>query len=332
MSPETYRALVVRVDDDGAVSRAIETLPIAALPAGEVLIRVRYSSLNYKDALSASGNRGVTRHYPHTPGIDAAGTVVASASADWSPGDEVVVTGFDLGMNTAGGFGQYIRVPADWVMARPDGLTLRQCMVYGTAGLTAALCVQALQHHGVPTDGEPVLVTGASGGVGGFAVHFLARAGYTVTAATGKADRAAALRAAGATDIVDPATLDDGPAKPLLRRRWAGAVDTVGGALLSTVLRGTAYGGAVAACGNAGGGELQMTVYPFILRAVALVGIASAECPLARRQPAWQALGGPWKPEDLDAWAQACALNEVPAAVESMLERKHWGRTVIDVG
>ena len=223
-----FKALVVS-EQDGRYVSAVQQRHVDELPEGDVLIRVRYSSLNYKDALSASGNKGVTRNYPHTPGIDAAGVVEASSAPELVAGDEVIVTGYDLGMGTAGGFGQYIRVPASWVIKRPEGLSLRDSMVLGTAGLTAALCIDKLEQAGLTPGQGPVLVTGATGGVGSIAVAMLSSLGYEVAAATGKALQAEMLKRLGASQIVDRTALQSGTEKMLLKEQWAGAVDTVGG-------------------------------------------------------------------------------------------------------
>ncbi|HFC11374.1 MAG TPA: acryloyl-CoA reductase, partial [Anaerolineae bacterium] len=262
----SFQAYVVTENAPKQFTRAIQTRSIEDLPAGEVLIRVAYSSLNYKDALSASGNRGVTRKFPHTPGIDAAGSVAASTNPAFAVGDQVVVIGYDLGMNTAGGYGQYIRVPAGWVVKLPQRLTPREAMIYGTAGFTAAMSVDQLVGHGVaPSDGE-ILVTGATGGVGSMAVALLAQLGYDVVAATGKVATAGDfLRGLGASRIV---TRDDvtNVARPMQRPRWAGVVDTVGGPMLETALASTKMLGVVTVCGLVASAEIHTTVFPFILR------------------------------------------------------------------
>lgn len=268
-----FKALWVTEAPHGVYETQVVERDTGDLPAGDVLIRVQYSSLNYKDALSASGNRGVTRKYPHTPGIDAAGVVAESSVAEFAAGDEVIVTGYDLGMNTAGGFGQYIRVPAAWVIKRPQGLSLREAMILGTAGLTAALCVEKLERSGLRPDHGSVLVTGASGGVGSIAVELLAKLGYTVAAATGKLEQAEFLNRLGAKQILDRATVADGVDKPLLKEQWAGAVDTVGGDILFNVVKSLQYGGSVACCGLTAGAGFKASVLPFILRGVNLLGV-----------------------------------------------------------
>jgi len=272
ITPDRFQALIVEAADDGRFTRRIGTRRVADLPPGEVLIRVRFSSLNYKDALSATGHGGVTRHYPHTPGIDAAGVVEQSTDGAWSPGDEVLVTGFDLGMNTSGGLGDFIRVPAGWVVKKPKTLSLRACMMLGTAGFTAALSFHRMRQHGLDTTGK-IVVSGATGGVGQCAVALLAQAGYRVCAVTGKPDRHAALVRLGATEVIDRDTFNGLGEKPMAHARWIGGIDVVGGLTLDAMLKSTARGGVVAACGLAASAKVHTTVYPFILRGVSLVGI-----------------------------------------------------------
>ena len=251
MSDSTrFRAMVVSENEDKTFSRAISERTADDLPDGDLLVSVAYSSLNYKDALSASGNKGVTRNFPHTPGIDAAGTVVESGAGDFAAGDEVVLTGFDLGANTDGGFAEYVRVPAAWAVKRPDGLSLKESMVYGTAGFTAALSVLRLQEGGVTPDSGDVLVTGATGGVGCLAVGILAHAGYRVVASTGKESEKDFLMGLGAADVISREAADDQSGRPLLKSVWAGAVDTVGGNILATAIKSAKYGGVVTCCGN----------------------------------------------------------------------------------
>ncbi|MHB8791208.1 MAG: YhdH/YhfP family quinone oxidoreductase [Desulfobulbaceae bacterium] len=331
MHSYSFEALVVREAEQGVMVRRIERWQTDDLPPGDVLVRVLFSSLNYKDALSAAGNRGVTKRYPHIPGIDAAGVVVWSDHADLRPGDEVLVCGYDLGMNTSGGFGQYIRVPAAWVLPRPAGLTAEQAMQIGTAGFTAAQSVSALLKAGVkPTDG-PVLVTGATGGVGTFAIALLSRCGFTVTAATGKEEEHSFLRELGATDFLSREQAAMGHERMLLRERWAGVVDTVGGRILATAIKSTIYGGTVACCGNAASGDLPVSVYPFILRGVTLTGIDSAQCSLARRKEIWELLAGKWH----SAWpatiSRTVPLADLTGWIDLMLQGKTRGRVVVDL-
>lgn len=324
-----FKALQVSENAEGRFITQVVERNTADLPAGEVLIRVSYSSLNYKDALSASGNRGVTRNYPHTPGIDAAGTVAESSVAEFAPGDEVIVTGYDLGMNTAGGFGQYIRVPAAWVIKRPSGLSLREAMILGTAGLTAALCIDKLEQAGLEPGEAPVLVTGATGGVGSIAVMLLARLGYKVAAVTGKADQAEFLQGLGASQVVERSALQAGVEKPLLKEQWAGAVDTVGGDILFNVVKSLQRGASAACCGLTAGVGFQASVLPFILRGVNLLGVDSVEIPLVVKASMWDKLSLQWKLPDLDTLVQEIALNELPAAIERILAGQQVGRMLV---
>ena len=327
-----FKALQVRETESGAFERLIVERTVDELPAGEVLIRVRYSSLNYKDALSASGNRGVTRQYPHTPGIDAAGVVEASSVAELARGDEVLVTGYDLGMNTAGGFGQYIRVPAAWVIRRPAGLTLRESMLLGTAGLTAALCVDKLERIGVTPASGPVLVTGATGGVGSIGVALLSRLGYEVHALTGKSDQADFLRQLGAREVIAREELLAGTGKALLKERWGAALDTVGGDVLVNVLKSLRYGGSAACCGLTAGPGLNASVIPFILRGVNLLGVDSVELPLVAKASMWDKLSLQWKLDNLDQLAHEIGLEELPGAIERILAGQMVGRALVSLG
>lgn len=329
MTRDNFKALVVRETGKGRFTRRIEERSLADLPAGEVLIRVKYSSLNYKDALSAIGNRGVTKVYPHTPGIDAAGLVAESESPDFAAGDTVLVTGYDLGMNTAGGFGQYIRVPARWVVKMPAGLTVKESMIYGTAGFTAALSVSELIKGGVTPEQGEVLVSGASGGVGSMAVALLARSGFEVVAASGKADVKDYLAGLGASSVIQRDEALDDSGRPLLKARWAAAVDTVGGAYLAAILKSTRQRAVVTCCGNVGGAALETTVYPFILRGVRLIGIDSASCPYGQRLEVWRKLAGEWKLDSLNTLATEIPLAQLDESIDKMLQGESMGRKVV---
>jgi acrylyl-CoA reductase (NADPH) len=326
-----FKALLVSEENGAFVPKVVERV-VADLSAGEVLIRVQYSSLNYKDALSASGNRGVTRTYPHTPGIDAAGVVAESTVGEFVAGDEVIVTGYDLGMNTAGGFGQYIRVPASWVIKRPQGLSLREAMLLGTAGLTAALCVDKLEQAGLTPAAGPVLVTGATGGVGSIAVALLARLGYNVAASTGKAGQGEFLRQLGAQQIVPREELQDGSEKMMLKERWAGAVDTVGGDILFNVVKSLRYGASVACCGLTAGMGFKGSVAPFILRGVNLLGVDSVELPLVVKASMWDRLSLQWKLNNLESLAEEVRLEQLPQAIEQILAGQMVGRVLVNLG
>ncbi|UBF23925.1 YhdH/YhfP family quinone oxidoreductase [Kovacikia minuta CCNUW1] len=327
-TPETFQALFVE-KKDGEVTRQITEQAIAALPLGEVLIQVHYSSLNYKDALAATGHPGVTKKFPHIPGIDAAGTIVNSTVPQFQAGDSAIVTGFDLGMNTWGGFAEYIRVPAAWMIPLPAPMTLWESMALGTSGLTAALCVEAFSHNGVQPDQGEVLVTGATGGVGSLAVSILAKLGFSVVAVTGKPTQQDYLRSLGATAVISREEATDPTRKPLLKERWAGVVDTVGGNILATAIKTTRYGGCVAACGLVGGTDLNTTVYPFILRGVCLNGIDSANCPLPVRKALWKKLATDWKPAHLEAIATTIHLSQLSDQIDLMLQGKNVGRIVV---
>jgi len=328
-SPETFKALLVEKTLEKQFMRRIVERNITDLPPGDLLVRVAYSSLNYKDALSATGHPGVTRQFPHTPGIDAAGEVVACNSGLFAPGEQVIVTGYDLGMETDGGWGQYIRIPSDWAVRLPAGLTLRESMALGTAGFTAALSVLKLEQAGLqPADGE-ILVTGATGGVGSIAVAILAKAGFRVTAATGKASDNAFLQGLGATEVIPREQVTAGAERPMMAERWAGAVDVVGGDTLTAVLKSTRYGGTVTCCGLVGSAELTMNVYPFILRGVSLIGIDSVNCPRTLRLQVWDKLAGIWKPDPLETLVTEVALAEVEEKLQTILQGGIRGRVVV---
>jgi putative YhdH/YhfP family quinone oxidoreductase len=326
---EMFPCFMVRRDDAGRVAARVEYINVDNLPPGEVLIRVAYSSLNYKDALASQGHPGVVRSLPHVPGIDCAGVVVASDSPDYQPDDDVLVTGYDLGAGHWGGYSAYVRVPAEWIVRLPAGLSTREAMIYGTAGFTAAQCVTAIVSRGIEPKHGPVLVTGATGGVGCVAVAILARLGYEVAAVTGKVEHHDWLREIGAAQILGRDDLLDNSDTPLLSARWAAAVDTVGGQPLATILRSLKYRGLVAACGLVAGVELHTTVYPFILRGVTLAGIDSAKCPRPQRLEMWQKLAGPWRPANLEIFASETTLDDLPAAIDKILSGQITGRTLV---
>jgi len=331
MINKTFRAMIVSETEDRTFERKIVTKQINDLPEGDVLINVKYSSLNYKDALSSTGNKGVTRNYPHTPGIDAAGIVVESEDTNFKAGDKVIVTGYDLGMNTSGGFGEYIRVPADWIVKLPRNLSLKECMAYGTAGFTAALSVYKLLNSGIkPIDGD-ILVTGATGGVGSMAVSILSKLGYDVIAATGKSHAKEMLLELGAKDIIDRKELNDESGRALLKGRWAGVIDTVGGNMLATAIKSTKYGGSVTCCGNVADHQFSTSVYPFILRGVTLFGIDSVQCPMNIRLKIWDKLSSNWKLDNLNNNVDEVSLEELNEKIDMILSGKHKGRTVINL-
>ncbi len=308
MSTE-FKALLVEQVEKKVFDRSIVTRSLDDLPEGELVVKVHYSSLNFKDALSAVGNPGVTRNFPHTPGIDAAGEVVSCVDGSFQPGDPVIVTSYDLGMETDGGFGQLIRVPSKWAIKLPEGLSLKESMMLGTAGLTAALSVLELVENGVEPDNGPVLVTGATGGVGSLAVAILAKIGFKVTAVTGKMDEAPYLESIGADRVIDRETLLAGNERPMLKTAWAGAVDCVGGDMLAAALKSTKYDGVVTCCGLVASADLKVSVFPFILRGVRLIGIDSAECSMERRTKAWQNLASEWTLDGLSGMVDEVTLT-----------------------
>lgn len=330
--PDTFRCYLVEKAADGNVTGRIARCRREQLPAGQVLIRVVYSSLNYKDALAATGHPGVNKVYPHVPGVDAAGVVAASGVYELVEGDEVLCTGFDMGANRWGGWAEYVCVPHEWIVPLPAGLTLREGIILGTAGLTAGMCVDALQRHGVVPDRGDVVVTGASGGVGSMAVAILAKLGYQVAAVSGKPSAHEFLHRLGAREILGRQAVDEPASRPLLSARWAGGVDTVGGNLLSTVVRASKHSACVVTCGTVAGTQLDLTVYPFILRAVTLTGVDAAWCSLELRHDTWRRLAGPWKPDPLETMAQFRRLEDVPAEIEQILAGQVTGRVVIEIG
>ncbi len=329
--PILFKALQVTQGEDRHFERRIVKRSTAELPAGELLVQVHYSSLNYKDALSATGNPGVTRNFPHTPGIDAAGEVVECSSAAFKPGDKVIVTSHDLGMETDGGFGQMIRVPSAWALPLPEGLSLKESMIFGTAGLTAALSVREIIESSRVSGQAPVLVTGATGGVGSIAVALLARAGFKVAAATGKLDEAEYLKYLGAHEIIERASVTQGNERPMLKPRWAAVVDCVGGEMLAAAIKATHYDGIVTCCGLVGSPELNLNVFPFILRGVRLVGIDSAECPMQRRRQAWHYLAGAGKLEQLEQMYDELGLNELDTRIAAMLKGQLKRRVLVNM-
>ncbi|MDF1765692.1 MAG: YhdH/YhfP family quinone oxidoreductase [Gammaproteobacteria bacterium] len=327
----SYTAYEVSESADGAYTGAIVQKQQADLPAGDILIEVFYSSVNFKDALSASGNKGVTRHFPHVPGIDAVGKVVESSTESLPVGTDVIVTGYDLGMGTAGGFGQRIRVPAAWVARLPKGMSPRSAMVFGTAGLTAALCVDKLLKNGVVPESGSVLVTGSTGGVGIVACALLVKLGFDVVASTGKPDQAERLLAMGVKEIVARETLSEDNPRPLLKETYAGAIDVVGGKTLANVLKVLRHNGSVAACGLVESTELQATVLPFILRGVNLLGVDSVEIPLSKKQQMWDFLADEWALNNLDDLAEDIALTQLAETLSRVLSGGAVGRYVVDL-
>ncbi len=328
---ESFRALML-TEADGKVSAAITEVPMSDLPDGDVTVAVEYSDLNYKDGMVVNGIGRLVRTYPHIPGIDFAGTVEESRHPDFKPGDKVVLTGWRVGEIWWGGYAQKARVKGDWLIHLPDGFETKQAMAVGTAGLTAALALIALEREGLTpeTDGE-VLVTGAAGGVGSVAVALAAASGYRVAASTGRAETHEYLTSLGAAEIVDRNDLSEGPVKPLDRERWAGAIDAVGSTTLAKVLSQMKYRSAVSACGLAGGSDLPATVLPFLLRGVRLIGIDSVMCPIPERREAWAQLAKDLPKDRLDAATSVAPLSDLPDLAGRILKGQVQGRVVIDV-
>lgn len=324
-----YKAFVVEELNQEFVS-SIRTLSIDNLPEGDVLIRVHYSSLNYKDTLSATGNKGVTKNYPHTPGIDASGIVEYSVNDKFRTGDKVIVTGFDLGMNTAGGFGQYIRVPADWVVKLPDGLSLKETMIIGTAGFTAAISVLRLSELLKPIDGK-IIVSGATGGVGSISLILLTKLGYQTVAITGKDSEHAFLQNTGCKEIISRLEFQSPDKRPLLSARYAGAIDTVGGTVLENILKTLKPMGAVTTCGSVSSTLLNTTVFPFILRGNTLIGISAQNYPAELRTGLWNKLANEWKPDNLNELCTVIKLNELKNKMDLMINGKLMGRTIVNM-
>jgi putative YhdH/YhfP family quinone oxidoreductase len=326
-----FKALVIEETGDKQFIRHIKERSINDLPDGDVLIRVHYSSLNYKDALSAIGNRGVTRNYPHTPGIDAAGIVEQSRSDSIHVGEEVIVTSYDLGMNTSGGFGQYIRVPAQWIVRLPPKLSLRQSMIFGTAGFTAGMSVFRLRENGIMPDNGDILVTGATGGVGSMAVAILANLGYSVAAVSGKQNEKAFLTELGAKEIISREEASDTSGRPLLKPRWAGVIDTVGGQILEAAIKSAKNDAVVTCCGLVASPNLSLTVFPFILRGISLIGIDSQNYPAEPRQVIWQKLASEWRPANLESMAKEISLESLSENIDLILQGRQKGRIIVSL-
>ena len=327
-----FRCFQVSQAAERQVRHSIETIQIDDLPAGDVVIRVAWSSLNYKDALAASGHPGVAGELPHVPGIDLVGTVMESSDSRYAEGDSVLITGYELGAPAWGGWSEYVRTPADWVVPMPSELSPREAMTIGTAGFTAAQCVRELQMREVTPESGPVLVTGATGGVGCCAVRLLASLGYEVHAITGKSKEVERLKSLGAAEVHGRELLDDNPKRPLLSAKWAGGVDTVGGDMLVAFLKSTKINGCVSACGLVAGDKLATTVYPFILRGVSLAGVTSAGCPRPAREWIWDKLNSDWQIALPDDWVEEVTFEELPAAIERIQSGKIAGRVIVRIG
>lgn len=327
---QTFRALVTEINPEGKAFTALKNLPLAFLPESDVLIKVEYSSLNYKDALSASGHKGITRNFPHIPGIDAAGVVLSDLTGKFPQGTRVLVTGFDMGMQAHGGLSEYIRVPVEWVIEIPKLLPTRIAMQWGTAGLTAAMAIDALLANQVSPEKGDVLVTGATGGVGMIGIRLLSHLGFSVVALCGKPALEESLKRLGASRVISRQQFAEEPIKALYAMEYAGAIDTLGGDYLVQVIKRLQCGGSVAVCGMAAGVELPMQVYPFILRGTRMLGIYSAESPLSYKQALWDKIAGTWS-VDLGNICQEIKLEEVPFVLENMIAGASSGRFVVKI-
>lgn len=327
-----FKALLVR-EEQGTFKAKVETLSLADLPQNEVLIKVAYSSINFKDTMSATGNKGVTQQFPHVPGIDAVGEVVSSSVSKFHAGDKVIVTGYDLGMNTWGGFGEYTCVPASWIVPLPHNLSPLEAMSYGTAGLTAGLSVYELIHAGIKPDHGKIVVSGTTGGVGSLSVGILAKLGYEVVAITGKAQDDFLINTLGASSVIQRQEfVEKYDSASIVPEEFAGGIDAVGGNILSGMLKATKYGGAVTCCGLVASPKLNTSIFPFILRHVKLIGIDSVEQPLEHKKKIWQLLANDWKPSTLTGVIKEVSLEQLPEALKQVREGKAVGRYVLKNG
>lgn len=325
----SYKAFLVK-ETNGKYVHEVTTLHTKDLPKSDVIVRVHYSSLNYKDALSATGNKGVTKKYPHTPGIDAAGVIVYSKSRKFKEGTQVIVTGYDLGMNTSGGFAEFISVPESWVVKLPKNISLKETMILGTAGFTAGISVSRLVEKVKPSDGK-IIVTGATGGVGSVAINLLGKLGYDVVAVSGKETEHDYLKKLGATEVVERNTLLEMENKPILSALYAGGIDTVGGKYLENILKSLQGLGVVTTCGSVASTELNMTVFPFILRGISLVGISAQNYPMNLRKSLWNKLADAWKPIDLLNIYKEIRVEQISENIDLILQGKLKGRTLINL-
>ena len=327
---EDFKAFVVREKKNNVFSSGIETKKFEELPNHDVTIKVKYSSLNYKDALSSLGNKGVTKKYPHTPGIDASGIVISSRNKKFHEGDQVVVTGYDLGMNTSGGFSECIRVPSDWIVKLPEAISLKYAMAIGTAGLTAALCIDLLSKN-IKIEKRHAVVTGSTGGVGSIAIQLLSKLGAEITAVTGKNESANFLRSLGANTIMSRKELFDQFRQPLSKGIYDLAIDVVGGEILSGLLTCLRRDGVIVCCGNVGGVNFNTNVFPFILRGNKLLGADSAERDLKQKEFLWKKLSKEWLIDDMDKFSRTIGLSELEEEIRTIYEGKQTGRVIISI-
>ena len=325
------KAFVVEKVGDNEFKSSIQEVETPKCEKNEVVIKVTYSSLNYKDALSSVGNPGVTRNFPHITGIDVAGTVYESTSSIFKVGERVLVTGYDMGMNTNGGHAEFVKIPADWVARIPDAITDKEIMTFGTAGLTAALSVNELMDNGIRPESGSILVTGATGGVGSIAVSILSKIGFTVVAISGKEEKTEYLKRIGASEVILRDTFNEEAKKPMMGEKYAGVVDTVGGEVLANALKYIKYDGVATCCGLTSSHELNTNVFPFILRGIRLIGIDSVECKLEKKQAAWEKLASKWKINTLDSITNEITLYEIKDAYKLLLSGKAVGRYVVKI-
>ena len=323
-----YRALEVK-ETEKKYERSVIEKDLSDLPENDTLIKLKYSSLNYKDALSASGNKGVTRNYPHTPGIDAAGVIENTSGNKFNKGDEVIVTGYDMGMNTFGGFGEYIKVPQDWIVKKPENLSLSESMAFGTAGLTAGLCLRKLLQHGLKPEDGKVFVSGVTGGVGIISLMLFSKLGFEVSAITGKTNQKDLLFSLGANEVIDRTELDLDLISPLQKPIYSGGIDAVGGKILSNLICSTSQRAAIACCGMVGGLSLDTSIFPFILRGLTLFGIDSAESLIEVKEEVWKNFATNWKLENIDQNIKDISLDELPDEIDKILKGEQIGRVRI---
>ena len=325
------KAFVVEKIGEKEFTSGIQDISTPKCGENEVVIKVTYSSLNYKDALSSIGNPGVTRKFPHITGIDVSGTIFESTSPIFKVGERVLVTGYDMGMNSNGGHAQYVKVPASWVARIPDSISDKEIMTFGTAGLTAALSVNELIENGIKPESGDILVTGATGGVGSIAIAILSKLGYNIIAISGKKDRIDFLKSIGANEVILREVFEEDTNKPLLSEKYAGVIDTVGGQILANALKEVKYDGVVTCCGLTSSSQLNTNVFPFILRGVRLIGIDSVECKLEKKQAAWEKLASRWKINSLNTIVNEITLDEIKTAYEHLLSGKAVGRYVVKI-
>ena len=325
------KAFVVEKIGEKEFTSGIQDISTPKCGENEVVIKVTYSSLNYKDALSSIGNPGVTRKFPHITGIDVSGAIFESTSPIFKVGERVLVTGYDMGMNSNGGHAQYVKVPASWVARIPDSISDKEIMTFGTAGLTAALSVNELIENGIKPESGDILVTGATGGVGSIAIAILSKLGYNIIAISGKKDRIDFLKSIGANEVILREVFEEDTNKPLLSEKYAGVIDTVGGQILANALKEVKYDGVVTCCGLTSSSQLNTNVFPFILRGVRLIGIDSVECKLEKKQAAWEKLASRWKINSLNTIVNEITLDEIKTAYEHLLSGKAVGRYVVKI-